>query len=174
MKDMLSNIVLAISALAAVSAPAHAQTWANASGTPLTIGTTVVLAGPMDFSVFGIGRRICTVSAEGTVTSANTITFTQSTQGFVSTCVGSQQSFVLFPFDFVAGYSSGSPTGEVAGVPSISFDTPFPCIGSLSFTWHDASISEARLPVNRVITPCTLHAGSTLTATTTAGGIKIN
>lgn len=171
---IIRGVTFASALLAAAANPVQAQTWTNASGTSLTIGTTVKLSGPMDFSAFGIIRKTCTVSAEGTVTSANTVTFTQSTPGFVSTCVGNYQSFLIYPFNLVAGFSSGSPTGEVAGMPSVSIDTPFPCSGSLNFNWYDAPISEARIPVNRLLSPCTIHAGSTLTATTTAGGIKIN
>ncbi len=72
----------------------------------------------MDVAVFGgFGRKICTVSISGTVTAPGTITFTQSTPGFVSNCDSDNEGATDFPFNVNALIESGV---DKANVPSIT------------------------------------------------------
>ncbi len=84
---MFSKVAIAAIAVTMASTSAQAQRWTNTAGTTLPNGTAVTATGQMDVAVFGgFGRKICTVSISGTVTAPGTITFTQSTPGFVSNC----------------------------------------------------------------------------------------
>lgn len=179
MKILAKTAMIAVISAAIASTSAQAQVFTNAAGTPFTLGQPVTVGGPLDISLFGwLGRKTCQVSIDGTLTAANTITFTHNTPGFVSNCNSDDEGAVEFPFDAVAGFSVGSATGEKVTVPLVTFNTPVgSCTGGIVFDWYDAPASEGRLPANVTVSPCVMHAGSKLTVIAPGalvGNVNIN
>ena len=177
MKISARNVLFGISAICMAAAPAQAQTWTNAAGAPLALGTPISAAGKMIFTLFPFSPITCDVSMEGTITAADTITFTHGTPGFVSNCNVDDQGAVEFPFDVKAQFSGASFTGEHATGINIFHNTMVgPCgVGSLKFAWYDAPMSEGQLHSAVIAAPCTLNAGSWLRITGTyAGNVSIN
>lgn len=154
---MFSKVAIAAIAVTMASTSAQAQRWTNTAGTTLPNGTAVTATGQMDVAVFGgFGRKICTVSISGTVTAPGTITFTQSTPGFVSNCDSDNEGATDFPFNVNALIESGV---DKANVPSITFNTPVgSCTGSLKFNWADSTTSRGTLPANKTVGICTVYA----------------
>lgn len=178
MKNHIQAVTLAVILATMTVVPAQAQTWTDASGTPLPMWSSITAAGPIDISVFGwLGRRTCDISMVGYVSGYGEISLVDQSAGFEPNCSLEDVGEFETPLVLTAGYDPFTSTGKIATFNSFTYQSPVaPChFINMKLNWYDASVSEARLPNNLTGGLCTFHAGSKLRITAgTLGGVSIN